>query len=98
MRQAPKLSTIEAFLAAAETGSFRAAAEHLCLSAPAITRRIQALERHSGALLFERRAGGVSLTAAGRELAARVAPAVEEVKAALEPSADTQSPVRLRVS
>lgn len=49
MQRAPSLSTIEAFLAAAERGSFKAAADRLCLSAPAVTRRIQALERHAGA-------------------------------------------------
>ena len=59
MQRAPSLTTIEAFLAAAERGSFRAAADRLCLSAPAVTRRIQALERHADAALFERRAGGV---------------------------------------
>ena len=98
MRRTPSLSTLEAFLAAAEGGSFKSAADALCLSAPAITRRIQALERQSGASLFERKAGGVTLTEAGRELAARVGPAIDEVKAALRPIDDPGSPVRLRVS
>ena len=98
MRRTPSLSTIEAFLAAAEGGSFKSAADALCLSAPAITRRIQALERQSGASLFERRAGGVTLTEAGRDLAARIGPALDEVKAALRPAGDPRSPVRLRVS
>ncbi len=48
MQRAPSLSTIEAFLAAAERGSFRAAADRLCLSAAAVTRRIQAIDRHAG--------------------------------------------------
>ena len=98
MRRAPPLSTIEAFLAAAELGGFRAAADRLCLSAPAVTRRIQALERHAGAALFERRAGGVRLTAAGRDLAARMGPALDGIRAALLSPDDPAIPVRLRAS
>jgi LysR family glycine cleavage system transcriptional activator len=98
MRRAPNLSTIEAFLAAAELGGFRAAADRLCLSAPAITRRIQALERHQGTALFERRAGGVTLTAAGRDLKVRMGPALDEVRAALLSPHDPATPVRLRAS
>ncbi len=98
MQRAPSLSTIEAFLAAAELGSFRAAANRLCLSAPAVTRRIQALERHAGAALFERRAGGVALTEAGRELAARMGPALDQLRAALGSSDEALRPVRLRAS
>ncbi|HXZ14973.1 MAG TPA: LysR family transcriptional regulator [Roseiarcus sp.] len=60
MRRAPNLMSVEAFLAAAELGSFKAAADRLCLTAPAITRRIQALERHSGRSLFDRGAGASS--------------------------------------
>ena len=98
MQRAPSLTTIEAFLAAAERGSFRAAADRLCLSAPAVTRRIQALERHAGAALFERRAGGVALTEAGRALAARMGPALDELRAALNSPDDARRPVRLRAS
>ncbi len=98
MQRAPSLSTIEAFLAAAERGSFKAAADRLCLSAPAVTRRIQALERHAGAVLFERRAGGDALTAAGRELAARMGPALDQLRAALVSPDDAGRPVRLRAS
>lgn len=98
MRRAPNLMGVEAFLAAAELGSFKAAADRLCLTAPAITRRIQALERHSGTPLFDRGAGGVKLTAAGRDLAARMGPALEELRAALAAGDDPRSPVRIRVS
>lgn len=98
MPRAPSLSTIEAFLAAAERGSFKAAADRLCLSAPAVTRRIQALERHAGAALFERKAGGVSLTVEGRELAARMGPALDELRAALVSPDAPGRPVRLRAS
>ena len=98
MQRAPNLTAIEAFLAAAELGSFKAAADRLCLTAPAITRRIQALERHSGTPLFDRGAGGVTLTAAGRDLLERMGPAVEELRTAFATADDPGTPVRLRLS
>jgi LysR family glycine cleavage system transcriptional activator len=98
MQRAPSLSTIEAFLAAAERGSFKKAADRLCLSAPAVTRRIQSLERHAGAPLFERKSGGVALTAEGRQLAARMGPALDDLRAALISPDDAGRPVRLRAS
>lgn len=97
MRRAPPLIAIEAFLAAAEGGSFRAAADALSLSAPAVTRRVQALERHAGGRLFDRHAGGAALTARGRELLARLGPAMGGIRAAMAPH-EERKPVRLRIS
>jgi DNA-binding transcriptional LysR family regulator len=62
---------IEAFLAIAERGSFRAAAAHLNLSQTALSHRIRKLEATLGVRLFARTTRQVSLTAAGRELLAR---------------------------
>ena len=45
MRRLPPLTAIEAFVQVARQGSVKAAAEALALSSPALTRRIQALER-----------------------------------------------------
>ncbi|RKG29277.1 LysR family transcriptional regulator ArgP [Acinetobacter tianfuensis] len=44
----------EAFLAVAETGSFDAAAEHLHITASAVTLRIQSLEKNLGQMLLVR--------------------------------------------
>ena len=98
MRRAPSLSSIEAFLAAADCGSLREAADQLCLSASAVTRRIQALERHSGAALFDRSGGKIALTAAGRDAAARLRSAMQGVRDALNAQEDPTAPVRLRIS
>ena len=54
MKRLPPLTAVEAFVQAARLGSVKAAAEALALSSPALTRRIQALERHVGRPLFER--------------------------------------------
>jgi len=60
-----ELIELEAFIAIAQTGGFTRAAESLRLSQPAISRRIELLEREVGTLLFERVPGGVRLTGAG---------------------------------
>ncbi|MNE71208.1 putative HTH-type transcriptional regulator [compost metagenome] len=44
----------DAFLAVAETGSFDLAAEQLCITASAVTLRIQSLEKSLGHLLIVR--------------------------------------------
>lgn len=57
---------VEAFVAIARHGGFTRAAEILHCSQPAISRRIDLLERELGAPLFERLHGSVRLTDAGR--------------------------------
>ena len=59
------------FLAIAETGSVQAAARHLNVSQPAITKSMKLLEEHLGASLFDRSPTGMMLTEAGRALRSR---------------------------
>ena len=56
----------EAFLEAANRGSFRRAADALYLSQPSVSARVQALEDEVGVALFHRTARGVRLTDMGR--------------------------------
>lgn len=56
---------IKAFVAAAQTGSFGAAARKLRTTQPTVTRRIDDLETRLGARLFDRGLRGVTLTRAG---------------------------------
>jgi DNA-binding transcriptional LysR family regulator len=51
-----KLTQMRDVVAIAERGSLRAAARHLRLAQPALTRSVQELERELGVPLFERRA------------------------------------------
>jgi LysR family transcriptional regulator of abg operon len=60
-----KLNALRDFLAVAERGSLRAAARQLGVAQASITRSLQELEKELGITLFERRARGVSLSAAG---------------------------------
>lgn len=61
-------SGLAAFVAAVETGTVHGAAEALELTQSAATKRIQALERRTGVRLFDRHAGGLRPTEAGRVL------------------------------
>jgi DNA-binding transcriptional LysR family regulator len=61
------LADLRAFVAVAELNSFRAAAESIHLSQPALSRRIEKLEEALGIRLFDRTTRSVSLTAVGRD-------------------------------
>ena len=56
---------LQAFLAAAETGSLGAAARALGESQPTLSRRLAQLETGLGQALFERTPRGLTATAAG---------------------------------
>lgn len=61
-----QLAQVEALVAVARAGSISAAREELSVSQPAVTARIQALERALGTDLIARSRGGSQLTDAGR--------------------------------
>lgn len=98
MKRLPPLSALEAFVETARTGSVKAAAEALALSSPALTRRIQTLERHVGRPLFERRHQAVHLNAAGERLIGEVAPALEALGGAVERAAGHGELMRLNLA
>jgi molybdate transport repressor ModE-like protein len=66
--ETPQIAQLEALIAVVRTGSISAAAEELSISQPAVTGRIQGLERTLGANLFVRTRTGSRLTEAGRAL------------------------------
>ena len=63
-----ELRQLEAFAAVAAQGSFTRAAESLCLTQPAVTRQIAALENELRTRLFDRLGRTIRLTAAGEAL------------------------------
>src|SRR5215470_936146 len=62
------LVNLEALVAIAELGSFRAAAERLGVTQPTVSMRIKELEQDLNTLLFDRRPYRPQLTADGREI------------------------------
>lgn len=84
MRRLPPLTAIEAFVQVARLGSVKAAAQELALSAPALSRRIQALERFIGRPLFDRRHQAMELNADGERMITQIAPALDILSDAVE--------------
>lgn len=62
-----QISTFETFLAIADCGGFHSAAQHLNITQTAVSARIKSLEETLGTQLFNRGAGGTSLSASGRQ-------------------------------
>lgn len=86
----PSLDLLRTFLAVHRSSSVTAAAQLLGLSQPAVTGQLKALEKSLGRPLFRRHARGVTATAAGDELARRLAGPMDELDRALggEPFTD----------
>ncbi len=79
-----KLHHFRHAIAIAEQGSLRAAARHLQLAQPALTRSLTELERELGSQLFERQARGMALTPTGQAFVQRAAAILNEVRRARE--------------
>jgi LysR family glycine cleavage system transcriptional activator len=97
MRRLPPLTAIEAFVQVARLGSIKAAAEELALSSPALSRRIQALERFVGKPLFERRHQALRLNSDGERLLAGLAPPIDAMSDAVEAMLSGTELLRLRL-
>ena len=98
MRRLPPLTAIEAFVQVARLGSIKAAAEALALSSPALSRRIQALERFVGHALFERRHQSMHLNPDGERLLAEIGPSLDSLARAMERAAGDGELMRLRLA
>jgi len=77
------LADLRAFAAVAECLNFRAAAEALHLSQPALSRRIDKLEDALGVRLFQRNSRHVELTLVGREFEPRARQLLHDLQRAL---------------
>jgi DNA-binding transcriptional LysR family regulator len=84
------LQQLTYFLAAAEHGSFSAAAQSLHMAQPSLSEQIRRLEAELGVALFARAGRGLALTEAGRLLR----PQAERTLAAAQEAADSVREVR----
>lgn len=71
---------LEAFLEAADRGSFRQAAASLQLSQPSVSARVQSLEEELGVALFTRMGRGVRLTETGKSFRPYAERAIQALK------------------
>jgi LysR family glycine cleavage system transcriptional activator len=97
MRRLPPLTAIEAFVQVARLGSIKAASQELALSPPALSRRVQALERFIGKPLFERRHQALVLNGDGERLLTQIAPAIDSLSDAVEMMTSGTEVLRLRL-
>lgn len=86
-----QLAHLEAFVAVERAGSISGAAEALLIGQPAVTARIQALERSLGADLFVRGRSGSRITEPGRALLPHARRALSAVAAARQAVGDVVS-------
>jgi LysR family transcriptional regulator of abg operon len=77
-----KLHHFRDAVAIAEHGSMRAAARHLGIAQPTLTRGLSDLERELGAPLFERRSRGMMLTPLGEAFVRRATAILNDVRRA----------------
>jgi DNA-binding transcriptional LysR family regulator len=93
----PDLNALSVFALVAEERSFRAAADRLGVTRSAVSQTIQRLEASLGIALVQRTTRSVSLTEAGERLHSEIAPAVAEMRGALEKTAALQGRARGRL-
>jgi len=84
------LMELEAVLAIARGGSFRAAALELGVSTTALSNAIGKIERQVGVRLFNRTTRSVSLTDAGRAFVDQIGPALESIHDAMSAAQSQQ--------
>nr|WP_253201167.1 LysR substrate-binding domain-containing protein [Sphingomonas quercus] len=94
----PPLTAIEAFIQVGRLGSVKAAAEELALSSPALSRRLQAMERFVGRSLFDRRHQAMALNAEGEALLTRIGPALDALAVAIGEATGDAEHLRLRLN
>jgi DNA-binding transcriptional LysR family regulator len=78
------LTELEAVVAVARRGNFRAAAVDLGMSASTLSHAVVGLEARLGVRLFNRTTRSVALSAAGEQFLAQVAPALCEIHTAID--------------
>lgn len=78
------LTALEAVLAIARHGSFRAAATELGLSTTALSNSIAKIERRLGVRLFNRTTRSVALSDAGRTFVEQIGPAMRTIREAMD--------------
>ena len=84
MASRPPLNAVFVFCEAVRCGSFKLAAQQLCVTPGAVSRQIQALEGHLGHALFERVPNGVRVTRKGRLFHDRVAGKMAAIQSEVE--------------
>ena len=70
IRHIPSLQALQALVEVADSGSFTLAAQKLCLTQSAVSRKIQQLESHYDIAMFISTSRSLQLTAEGEQVLA----------------------------
>lgn len=97
-RSLPPMSALIAFEAAARRLSFTRAAAEMGVTQAAVSRQIQALERHLGFVLFLRGHRSLQLTGRGRILAHGLSESLGNIARTLDSIAGEQRPDRITIT
>ncbi len=90
----PDLNALAVFALVAEERSFRAAADRMGVTRSAVSQTIRRLEETLGIALVLRTTRSVSLTEAGERLYGEVAPAIADMRIAVEATGNLRGPAR----
>ena len=93
----PSLQGLQALVAVADSGSFTLAAQALCLTQSAVSRKIQQLEGHFGVPLFARNSRNVRLTAEGEQVLGSARTILEQLRALQDLLSPQKRPFRIRM-
>jgi DNA-binding transcriptional LysR family regulator len=88
------LTQLRTFLAVAETGSVRSAAERLVVSQPSVSAAVASLERELGVALVARQGRGLRITPSGAAFAARVRQSLGLLDSAIRSAQSVEAPGR----
>ncbi|WP_420548676.1 LysR family transcriptional regulator [Curvivirga sp.] len=94
----PPLNALRAFESAARLGSFKLAAEELCVTAGAVAQHIKALEEWTTAPLFIRHAQGVELTELGNDILPKFITAFDHLGEAIHSLKSWAKPDQIRIA
>ncbi|RON57837.1 LysR family transcriptional regulator [Pseudomonas frederiksbergensis] len=97
IRHVPSLQGLQALVEVADSGSFTQAAQKLCLTQSAVSRKIQQLESHFGVPLFVRSSRSLQLTAEGEHVLASARTILEQLKTLEDRLSPQKRPFRIRM-
>ena len=96
MKRLPPLPALHTFVITAQCCNFTRAAEQLCITQGAVSRKIAGLEDQLGYLLFHRQARGLSLTEQGQALYPRIEQAFDLIGEAIEYASIRRTPLQIK--
>ena len=97
IRHVPSLQGLQALVEVADCGSFTQAAQQLCLTQSAVSRKIQQLESHFGVPLFVRSSRSIQLTVEGEQVLASARSILEQLKSLEDRLSPHKRPFRIRM-